>query len=104
MLTPAPLEVLLWDAPLKLLRFCFGHAPLEEYLALMWLPLVMSGRKILALAVLCCAVTNGLHFRTLARSDMAFMILLACEKDGFVMCLCLKCTVPDNRLLWVDLM
>ena len=51
----------------------------------------------------CCAVTNGLHFRTLARSDMAFMILSACDRDGFVMCLCMKCTVSDSCLLWVDL-
>ena len=51
----------------------------------------------------CCAVTNGLRFRTLARSDMAFMILSACDRDGFVMFLCLKCTVSDSRLLWVNL-
>ena len=51
----------------------------------------------------CCAVTNGLCFRTLARSDMAFMILSACDRDGFVMFLCLKCTVSDSCSLWVDL-
>jgi len=51
----------------------------------------------------CCAVTNGLLFRTLARSDMAFMILSACNRDGFVMFLCLKCTVSDSCSLWVDL-
>ena len=51
----------------------------------------------------CCAVTNGLRFRTLARSDMAFMILSACNRDGFVMFLCLKCTVLDSRSLWLDL-
>ena len=41
----------------------------------------------------CCAVTNGLCFRTLARLDMAFMFLSACDRDGLVMFLCLKCTV-----------
>ena len=51
----------------------------------------------------CCAVTNGLLFMTLARLDMAFMILSACGRDGFVMFLCLKCTVSDSRSLWVDL-
>jgi hypothetical protein len=39
----------------------------------------------------------------LARPDMDFTILSACNRDGFVMFLCLKCTVSDNRLLWVDL-
>jgi hypothetical protein len=39
----------------------------------------------------------------LARLDMAFMILSACNKDGFVMFLCLNCTVSDSPLLWVDL-
>ena len=52
----------------------------------------------------CFAVTIGLRFRTLAKSDMAFMILSACDKDGFVMFLCLKWTVSDNLSLWVDLM
>jgi len=51
----------------------------------------------------CCAVTNDLRFRMLARLDMSFMILSACDRDGFVMFLCLKCTVLDSRLLWVDL-
>ena len=52
----------------------------------------------------CCAVTIGLHFRTLAKLDMAFMIFSACGNYGFVMFLCLKCTVSDNLSLWVDLM
>ena len=52
----------------------------------------------------CFAVTIGLHLRTLARSAMAFMILLACVSNGLVMFLCLKCTMSDNRSLWVDLM
>jgi hypothetical protein len=52
----------------------------------------------------CCAVTIGLRFRTLARSDMAFMVLSACDRDGLVMCLCLEFTVLDRRSLWVDLM
>ena len=52
----------------------------------------------------CCAVTIGLRFRTLARPDMAFMILLACDRDGLVMLLCLKCTVLYRRSLWVGLM
>ena len=30
----------------------------------------------------CCAVTNGLLFRMLARLDMAFVILLACNRDS----------------------
>jgi len=51
----------------------------------------------------CFAATNGLRFRMLARSDMAFMILSVCDRDGFVMFLCLKCTVSDSRSLWVDL-
>jgi len=49
------------------------------------------------------AVTNGLLFRTLARLDIAFMILLACDNDGLVMFSCLKWTVLDNLSFWVDL-
>ena len=52
----------------------------------------------------CFAVTVGLRLRTLARSAMVFMILLACVSDGLVMFLCFKCTVSDNLSLWVDLM
>ena len=51
----------------------------------------------------CFDVTTGLRFRTLARLAIAFMILLACDNNGFVMFLCLKWTVMDNRSLWVDL-
>ena len=32
----------------------------------------------------CFAVTTGLRFKTLARSDIAFIILLACNNDRFV--------------------
>ena len=44
-----------------------------------------TSRVRLQISCFCCAVTNGLLFRTLARSDMAFIILLACNRDGFVM-------------------
>ena len=63
-----------------------------------------TNRVRLQISCSCCAVTNGLRLRALARSDMAFMILSACNRDGFVMLLCLKCTVLDRDLLWVDLM
>ena len=49
-----------------------------------------TSRVRLQISCSCCAVTSGLHFRMLARSDMAFMILLACNRDRFVMFLCLK--------------
>ena len=62
-----------------------------------------TSRVRLQISCSCCTVSNGLLFRTLARSDMAFTILSACNRDGFVMFLCLKCTVSDSCSLWVDL-
>ena len=52
-----------------------------------------TSRVRLQISCSCCAVTIGLCFRTLARLDMAFIIFSACDRDGLVMFLCLKCTV-----------
>ena len=68
-----------------------------------WIDVASTKRVRSGISCSCYAMTNGLRFSTLTRSDMAFMILLACDKDGFVMFFCLKCTVSDNRSLWVDL-
>ena len=47
---------------------------------------VASTKRVrLQISCSCCAVTNGLRFRTLARSEMAFIILSACDRDRFVM-------------------
>ena len=99
------------DFPCKVC--CSVPCTLKTFASLFWLGTLGSAPCIdvvfiscvrLRISCSCCAVTNALCFRTLARSDMAFMILYTCDKDGFVMFLCLKCTVSDNLSLWAGLM